>query len=236
MTITCVYLLTRFDGLKYVGITTDFNRRLKQHSKSKRFEGGIHSSEILAVCDSYSDAQQLEEHFIRMYDTFASGLNMTETGKGKNGDIRFNTYGVRHHTTTKAKMKDNHWSKRGHKSWHAGKRGVFSEDTKKRWSSIRSGKCWGKRTIDPETARHMIECFNNDSIVFDVDFLRMHVKKTQASCVHELELGELVSPNGRPLTRMALYCYFFSEKYGVTTSAIRSILTGKTVLAVKHDE
>lgn len=78
-----IYMITHVDGLKYVGITTDMDRRIKEHIKTKRFDIGIRSYDVLAECTTYSEAESLEEEFIDVYDTYANGLNMTRTGKTK---------------------------------------------------------------------------------------------------------------------------------------------------------
>lgn len=231
-----VYMITRSDGLKYIGITTDVSRRMREHCKTKRFESGINSCEILAQCATYSEAERLEEEFIFIYDTYTTGLNMTRTGKGKSDTEKFNTYGHRYSDESRQKMSDNHWSKRGCKSWNAGRLDAFSEETKKRWSAIRSGKCWGKRTIDPTIAKEIQDAFKTDSIDFDLQFLKSLVKKSQASDIDNLQLNELVSPNGKPLTKIAIYSYYFADKYNVTPAAIRNIITGKTKMAVGYNE
>lgn len=233
---TFVYMITRSDGLKYIGITTDVGRRIREHRKTKRFESGIDSCEILAECATYSEAESLEEEFISAYDTYASGLNLTRTGKGKSDTEKFNTYGHRHSDRSRQKMRDSHWTKRGGRTWNAGRTDAFSEETKKRWSAIRSGKCWGKRTIDPTTAEEIQNAFKTDSIDFDLQFLKKLVKKSQASDIDNLQLNELVSPNGKPLTKTAIYSYYFADKYNVTPAAIRNIITGKTKMAVGYNE
>lgn len=231
-----VYMITRSDGLKYIGITTDVGRRIREHRKTKRFESGINSCEILAECATYGEAESLEEEFISAYDTYATGLNMTRTGKGKSDAEKFNTYGYCYSDVSRQKMRDNHWTKRGGRTWNAGRTGVFGEETKKKWSVIRSGKCWGKRIIDPAIAKEIQDAFDADSIDFDREFLKGLVKKSQASDVDNLPLNELVSSNGKPLTKIAIYSYYFADKYGVTPAAIRNIITGKTKMAVRYNE
>lgn len=231
-----VYMITRSDGLKYIGITTDVGRRLREHRKTKRFESGISSCEVLAECLTYSEAENLEEEFILAHNTYVNGLNMTRTGKGKSDTEKFNTYGHRYSDESRQKMSDRHWSKRGGKSWNAGVTGAFSEETKKKWSVIRSGKCWGKRAVDPTTAKEIQDAFEADSINFEPEFLKSLVKKSQASDIDNLQLDELISSNGRPLTKIAIYSYYFANKYNVTPAAIRNIITGKTKMAVRHNE
>jgi hypothetical protein len=87
-------MITRSDGLSYIGITTNVNRRISEHRRSARFQAGIDTVKILAECESYDEAERLEESFITQYDTFRSGLNVTPHGKGKHGpEVKFNTLG-----------------------------------------------------------------------------------------------------------------------------------------------
>jgi hypothetical protein len=219
-----------------VGITVNLKRRVKEHTKTKRFEQGITSVEVLAECNTYAEAEALEEIFIRRYDTFTSGLNVTRTGKGKNDTDKFNTYGYIYSDTSKQKMRDSHWSKRGGKPWNRGRQNVYSEQTKLQWSGKRSGKCWGKRIIDPDTAKDILNAYNQNTIVFNCEFLKTLVKKTQVPIIHELTLDDLIGSNGKPLSKIVLYSHYFSKKYGVTPTTIRNIITGKTKLAMGHDE
>ncbi len=72
-----VYKVTRIDNLAYVGITVKPKTRLWEHKKSKRFEMGIKTFEILFE-GSYQECWDKEEEFIKLHDTYKNGLNLTE--------------------------------------------------------------------------------------------------------------------------------------------------------------
>jgi predicted GIY-YIG superfamily endonuclease len=72
-----VYKITRVDNLEYIGITVNCKKRFSDHSRSERFSLGIKNVEILKECDSYEEAEELEEYYISLYDTFNSGLNLS---------------------------------------------------------------------------------------------------------------------------------------------------------------
>lgn len=81
-----VYKLTRTDGLAYIGISCQFEKRLHAHKHSERFKSGILDVEILFE-GSYEQCIDLEESYIAEHDTFNNGLNSTYSGKGYNPDI-----------------------------------------------------------------------------------------------------------------------------------------------------
>lgn len=56
------------DIIKYVGITCDLDRRIKEHSNELKFQGYKWNIEYIIV-DSYADAFDLETYLIQVYDT-----------------------------------------------------------------------------------------------------------------------------------------------------------------------
>ena len=227
MMIVVVYKITRVDDLEYIGTTVNLKKRIAEHLKTDRFANGIKSVVILEECSTYELAEATEEKFIHQYDTYRHGLNMTPTGHGKNENCKFNTFGLTHSKKTREKMSDNHWSKKGIKSWHAGRSDVYSEKTRTRWSTVRSNKVYGRRVIEPYLGKLMIAEFENDKLHFEPAFIQKFVKKTQHEMIETLDFSQLVSPNGTPLSKMTLYCQYYAELYSVTPSAIRRILSGK---------
>jgi N-glycosylase/DNA lyase len=97
-------MITRIDNLSYIGITTNPDKRFKDHEKSIRFEAGIKDIKILEICDTYELAEEREEYYITFYNTFNNGLNITEDGKGYNKNCKFNTVGHKHSDKSKKKM------------------------------------------------------------------------------------------------------------------------------------
>lgn len=224
-----IYKLTRSDGLEYIGITTNLSKRVSEHKKTERFESGIVNVEVLLECLTYEEAEILEGNFIAKYNTYHDGLNMTPAGKGRSENCKFNTFGLKHSPETRKKMSDNHWSKKGGTSWHKGKIAPYSQNTTQKWSKTRKGKCFGTRKITPSEGQAIIQSFAENSINFSSDFIDKFVKKTQKGL--GLPLEELKSSNGLPLSLKTLYCFYYSEQYGVTSSAIRRILDGKVLFS-----
>ena len=141
---TIVYKLIREDNQIYIGITVNFKARLSAHKKSKRFsELKIKEYEILYECDTYEEAEILEEEMIKKYNSFYNGLNESINGKGNHLSKKFNTLGFKFSEDSKQKMKDNHWSKSGIESYWTGKN--HSEETKEKISKSKSGIYYHKR-------------------------------------------------------------------------------------------
>jgi predicted GIY-YIG superfamily endonuclease len=217
-----VYLITRNDNQQYVGITNQLNKRISAHKKTKRFEMGIKSVEILQECKTYEEAEKLEPLYIEKYDTFYNGLNESVNGKGNHLASNFTTKGYKFTEEQRQNMKDNHWSKKMKNTWT--KPGLHSEETRKKWSEKRKGVCWSSRKISRDKALELIEWYNDDSIVFDDDFVRQFVKVTHKDKVGKIPLEELKSPNGKNLNRITLYSEYYSKMYGVTSAAIRRLI------------
>ena len=103
---TVVYKLIREDNQIYIGISVNFNSRLNAHRKSKRFsELKIKEYEILYECDTYEEAELLEEKMIKKYDSFYNGLNESVNGKGNHLSPNFNTLGYKFSEESKEKMR-----------------------------------------------------------------------------------------------------------------------------------
>jgi DNA-directed RNA polymerase subunit L len=83
-----IYRIERSDGLAYVGITVDLEKRLTQHSRSRRFvDYKIQEVEVLFSGD-YLECAQREQEYIEKYDTYKNGLNMAPAGKVCSKQIR----------------------------------------------------------------------------------------------------------------------------------------------------
>jgi predicted GIY-YIG superfamily endonuclease len=218
-----VYLITRTDGMQYVGITCQFNKRMSAHKKSKRFVQGIEKIEILEECDTYEEAELLESEYIKKYDTYYSGLNESIDGKGNHLAPKFTTRNYKFTEEQRKNMRKNHWSKKIKNTWT--KPGRYSEEVKNQLSEKRKGISFSPRKIPRKEALIIIETYKNNSIEFDDDFIRQFVKVTHRDQVGKLPLEELKTPNGKHLNKIKLYAEFFCKQYGVTKEAIRRILT-----------
>jgi len=218
---TYVYKITRIDNLEYIGITVNCKKRFSDHSRSERFAMGIKKIEILKECDSYDEAEDLEEYYISLYGTFNSGLNLSLNGKGNHLCSSFTTKGLKFSDESKLKM-----------SLSAKKRIIrdgppkikVTEELRKKWSDQRKGICWGPKKITDDQFKEMIHAYNNDLIQFDESFIRKLVKKSQQQMLRQLRFSELKSPNGKQLTKLAVYSHYFSQKFNVTPGCISAIL------------
>lgn len=141
----CIYKLRRGDGLEYVGITTNLKKRLNSHKNSKRFSEYKISDVMILFEGTYAECDMLEESFIRKYDTFKAGLNLTDKGKGKANTTKFNTMGYKFSDESRLKMSI---SGKLRKNRRTGYR--HSDEVKKNWSELRKGKAWGPIKIDKE--------------------------------------------------------------------------------------
>lgn len=101
-----VYKLNRQDGLSYIGVTTNFKKRLNCHKIHNRFvDCPISSYEILGEFISYDEALNFETKMITEHDTFHSGLNKTYSGKGNHHNSKkFTTKGFKFTEESKKKM------------------------------------------------------------------------------------------------------------------------------------
>ena len=222
---TYIYKLTRMDDKEYIGITINIKNRFKSHLKSKRFSSGIKRFSILNVCNSYREAEALEEYYISMYDTFYFGLNESINGKGNHLSENFSTLGRKHSEQSKMLMKKNHWSKRGHESGMKGKK--HTKKARKKMSEIRKGICWRKNVVKIEDLEKIHSDFEDKKITFSNDYISNFVKKSQKERVLNNDfnsLSELKSPNGKVLNYSTLFCHYYAKILNVTYVCIREIL------------
>lgn len=224
---TIVYKLIREDNQIYIGITVNFKARLSAHKKSKRFsELKIKEYEILYECDTYEEAEILEEEMIKKYNSFYNGLNESINGKGNHLSKKFNTLGFKFSEDSKQKMKDNHWSKSGIESYWTGKN--HSEETKEKISKSKSGIYYHKRKITIEQINEILNCYKNNIINFknEKDLLLKLVKKSQYNLIENniFNLEDLIAKNGKPITKSVLCSNYFAIKFNVTPTAIREII------------
>lgn len=140
-----VYMITRIDGLKYIGMTLHPNKRLREHKKTKRFEMGIDGFEILFETHSYEECEKMEEHFISLHDTYHNGLNTTYDGKGKinnNTELpKYNTLGFKFSDESRQKMSENKKGKYlGSNNPNFGR--VYKPEELEKMSKAKKGKMW----------------------------------------------------------------------------------------------
>lgn len=219
-----VYKITRVDDLSYIGMTLNTVSRFKTHKKSNRFKVGIKSIEILEECDSYETAEDLEEYYIDYFDTFKNGLNVTPNGKGKNEDAKFNTLGHVFSVASRNKMSKAAKARGPNNTGYK-----HTEETKIMWSLKRKGRPAHNKKISNEIIEEMIASYKTDTLNLrsNYQYITEFVKKSQRSQVVFVQLENLKSPNGKPLSLATLYAKYYSEKYQYSASLIREYLTGE---------
>lgn len=230
---THVYKLTRSDGFEYIGITKNFNKRVKQHSKSSRFKQGIVNKEILYTCISRDHAEYMERYYIEVYDTFYNGLNNTVDGGYSRKGSNVSTNGYVYSETSRKRMVENHWSKTG-KYYPKGIK--HSEETKKLFSKIRKGKVHSsKYKFTKEFIEKLINEYNSKSRNIDPIFVLDRIKKSQLTYVNEENVIEyllsckLITKGGQVLTYHNIYCKHVADEVGCTPVHISNIINGKTL-------
>ena len=218
---TIVYKITRTDDLEYIGISRNFKTRLQQHQKSNRFKQGIKNIVILSECEDYEEAEKLEEHFITLFDTYRNGLNVTPTGKGKNKNVKFNTLGHIYSEESRQKMSES--AKR--RGPHSNRK--CSEHTKKKLSEIKRGKANTKcQKITDKDIDMIVTNYNNLAVMYDLEFVKTLVKKTQRDSVTLDNMYQMIGTNGKQINPITIYSHYYSRVYNVTASCIRRYITG----------
>lgn len=212
-----VYMIERSDGIKYIGITVDFDKRLKAHRKSVRFSSGIKSFCIL-FSGKYGECELLEKYFISKYDTFKNGLNVTIDGKGLNGECKFNTLGFIYREESRQKMRDSAIRRYQNELANGITRKVpkHSAEQRKKWSILRKG-------VRPKHSILSVEEMNNIKSEYKSWFndvvqnkkYRIYWKYCKLSLQEKCKLGEIhkfsdiISPSGNPVKPRRI----FAEEY-----------------------
>lgn len=215
-----VYLITRDDGEKYIGITNNISRRKAAHRLDDRFRDTNFSMEIIFEDENREEVESKETYFIEKYDTFHNGLNRTITGKGSgHSSPFFTTLGKKFSVESREKMKANHWSKTGKYS-QVGRK--FSDETRAKMSESRKGVKIKNPKIPHEERDAMIEAWRLKLLRFDSDTIAKHVhpSMTHLSSYDKLLDGSLKKKNGGKLELISMYAYHYAEKFSVNTSAI----------------
>lgn len=212
-----VYRIIREDMLSYIGTTVDIKRRIWQHNRTPKFsEKKMLDYEILFEGDYYN-CLKMEEFFIKKYDTFKNGLNMTEHGRGKNETTKFNTYERKHTEETKKKISEKSKLKKARSGWK------HSDESKEKMSKKRKG-------VVP---KHMVKIQDKGSLInsfigfeYDVYDVLPFLKTTQQREYEEKNTinGDLKFKNGHSVNKFRVFSLLYSEKLNVTSNCIKRIL------------
>lgn len=225
-----VYKITRGDGLEYVGITTNLKSRLYSHQKSERFSMGIQRTEVLYE-STYENCQDAEPIYISVFDTYKNGLNVTPDGKGNHKEsTSFNTYGYKFSEKSKKLMGDrkrgrtqmsipgvgtyiwcdrndiDHYISLGYVHGNKNSKCVHSEEYKQRLRIERMGSKGHNAILNEVIVREIIREYTSGTELVGVG---------------------VVQRNGKKLSYEQAFCLQKSEKYGVSSAVLRTIVRKK---------
>lgn len=124
----------KINGKAYIGQTVNEKTRKQDHIKGK-YNSVIHKAikkyglenfdyEVLEKIEE-SKLSEREIYWIKYFDTYNNGYNLTEGGEG--------TRGFSHSFTEEQKKKMSE-SRKGQIPWNKGKHGIYSEETRKKIS------------------------------------------------------------------------------------------------------
>lgn len=200
-----VYKLTRNDGQVYIGTTyrNGFNRRMTAHSKTKRFQGYIFTSDILLESDDYNYIMQMEEEYITIYDSYKNGLNESIDGKGNHMAPNFTTKDYKFSDESRKKMSK---SAKKRIERDGPPRCKHTEEQKKKWSKMRKGV----RNTHKLTKEQVIE------------ILTLYRDKPDIEGVGK------VMRNGVKMSYAQAFAAKYCEQYSVSKQCLRLIIDRKT--------
>lgn len=99
---------------------------------------------------------------------------------------------------------------------------------------------WKAETIANTSERQFeqeFECVTGDSLVTVRDKETAQIKTITIKELYDnLSIEELISPNGKSVTKISLYSKYFAEKHNVTPANIRRIINNKGIRAPSHDK
>jgi len=156
--------------------------------------------EVLCECESKRELDEMEFHYIKQYDSYDNGYNMTLGGDA-------GTWGWIPTKETRMNMSKSRKRlfKNGYIPWNKGKK--MSEESKKQMSKIKKGKvAWTK--LNEEDVREILDLYFNHQIHIDGvgnimrNGVRMSYKRALSKLIH--------------------------EEYGVTVKCIEKIIDGES--------
>lgn len=218
MSTQVVYLITREDGMEYVGTTSlkRIRNRMKQHSKTDRFENFDFSYEVLFETEDYSECLAAETAYISVRGTYANGLNSTIDGQGNHLSENFTTKNYRFSSESREKMRmacKKRLERGEHPFLRKLRKGVVvSEAERKRLSEI---------AVHPINRNLTLGSFLEMKAEFD-------------SGLHQENSG-LVMKNGRSMSPEQAFALAVHEKYGTTVTTVRNLMKGRLPIWLKRE-
>lgn len=219
-----VYLLTRkSDSQQYVGITIKdrFDKRIYCHKISERFKGDDFDTKILAESTNRSKIEELEEYFIKYYDTYNNGLNDSESGKGYgHNDPKFTTLGYKFTNEQRQRMSEagkkralregfETRSKRSKAAWE-------NEEYRKKQIEIRKNKRLRPPKISDEDVVKIRERFHSMKEYLEKETFRIN------------EARHSKNPSWKKTNKERVFANMFHKEYGVSSPALYGIVSYKT--------
>lgn len=138
-----IYKIVNPKGKIYIGQTTNFKKRLYQYKsyccdrQFKLYNSLIkygydsHFFEVIEICNN-EIIDEREIFWIKSFDSYNNGLNLTKGGKGKNGMTYSNKSNISK-------------SKKGKPAWNKGLTNIYTQETKDSISKKLKGKVpWNK--------------------------------------------------------------------------------------------
>jgi len=160
--------LTSPSGKQYIGLTTNFKKRMRNHLRSNSNTKIYHAinkygfdnfkKEVLIEVADPNLLPQLEIFYIKIYNTYKNGYNMTLGGEGTFGQIPWNKGKKRKPFSEEHKRKLSEATK-GENNPMYGKHGKDnpnygkprSEETRRKWSESRKGNVPWNKGLTKET-------------------------------------------------------------------------------------
>lgn len=201
-----VYCIRRDDGKRYIGKAKNIQPRMNSHKKTNRFKNHSFTYEILFQSEDHQSIEEAEKYYILWMDTYNNGLNKTKDGTGNHNSIKFTTFGKKFSEESKKKISENHWSKRGYKSWSLGKH--HTEETKFKISQKKLGKISFKK-YDENQVRAFLNLYKTRPII---------------------KQANVVQANGRKLPYDRAFVKQYAMDYNIQPAAAYKILKRKTLV------
>jgi len=187
------------------------------HKRSSRFKNNEFHIQILEESFDRSYIEDKESHYISVYDTFANGLNDTETGKGYgHSSPKFNTLGYTFSNESRKKMSESA-KKRCINNFEA-----MSERSKKAWGNLeyrehQSKVRQGKRLRPPKLSDEAV----NEIRVLYYNSVKSYEQKCEVYNQEAVKLGRML------LTPHGAFAKEHHKKYDVSPTTIKNIVLNK---------
>lgn len=181
-----LYHLIEDEKVKYVGLTKNIEQRKAEHKRKKPKHNFILVEEFIDIKNA-TDQERIQ---IEIYNTYKDSECWNKSPGGdyleNSGYERKGIGGVKPKT----------------KPWNAGKKGCFTEQTKKNWSVKRKNKVHSRKVSEKQ----------------EIEIIRLFKSSP------EIELVGTISKNGKILTYERAFAKKYSDMYNITPAGLFRIL------------